>query len=69
VEAARAANPDRPVDPEAVGRLHLERTVTGLLEASEILSAAVADGNLAIVGAQYRLAEGRVERHVAIGAL
>ncbi|MDQ1513775.1 MAG: carbonic anhydrase [Microbacteriaceae bacterium] len=69
VEAARAANPDGPVDPEAVGRLHLERTVTGLLEASELLSAAVADGNLAIVGAQYRLAEGRVERHVAIGAL
>jgi carbonic anhydrase len=69
VEAARAAAPDGPVEPEIVGRLHLEATVAGLLEASELLSAAVADGNLAIVGAQYRLAEGRVERHVAVGAL
>ncbi len=47
--------------------MHLEATVAGLLAASELLSAAVADGSLAVIGAQYRLAEGRVERRVAVG--
>ena len=69
VAAVRAAHPDTPVDPAAVGRLHLEATVAGLLTASELLSAAVADGSLAIVGAEYRLAEGRVQRHVAVGVV
>jgi carbonic anhydrase len=54
-------------DPDAVGREHLQRTVADLVAFSELLSAAVADGSLAIVGAQYRLTEGRVERVAAVG--
>lgn len=69
VDAVRAAHPGEDLDAEAVGRAHLHRTVGGLLERSELLTAAVADGSLAIVGAQYRLTEGRVERHIAVGAL
>lgn len=45
------------VDPFEVGRLHLRDTVKELLESSEMISDAVADGRLAIVGANYRLAE------------
>jgi carbonic anhydrase len=67
VEASRRAHPDGPLDADAVAGMHLEATVAGLLAASELLSAAVADGSLALIGAQYRLAEGRVERRVAVG--
>jgi carbonic anhydrase len=56
-------------DPDAVGREHLQRTVADLIDRSELLSAAVADGSLAIVGAQYRLTEGRVDRIAAIGVV
>jgi carbonic anhydrase len=52
----------------AVGEAHLEATVAGLLAASDLLSAAVADGSVDVVGAQYRLGEGRVERRFAVGA-
>jgi carbonic anhydrase len=51
----------------AVGEAHLEATVAGLLGASDLLSAAVADGSVGIVGANYRLGEGRVERRFAVG--
>lgn len=51
----------------AVGEAHLESTVASLLAASDLLSTAVADGSVAVVGAQYRLAEGRVERRFAVG--
>ncbi|MEV7692698.1 carbonic anhydrase [Microbacterium sp. NPDC089189] len=46
------------VDPEHVGREHLRDTVTELLQSSELISAAVAAGTLAIVGVNYRLGEG-----------
>ena len=52
----------------AVGEAHLEATVAGLLAASDLLSAAVADGSVDVVGANYRLGEGRVERRFAVGA-
>jgi len=52
----------------AVGEAHLESTVASLLAASDLLSAAVADGSVDVIGAQYRLAEGRVERRFAVGA-
>ncbi len=69
VAAVKHAHPGVPIDPDSVGGVHLERTVAALLARSELLSVAVADGTLAIVGAQYRLAEGRAERRIVIGAL
>lgn len=63
---------DQPVDPATVdagevGREHLRDTVAELLQSSEMISAAVADGSLAIVGANYRLQEGRVVPDIAVG--
>lgn len=55
------------IDPEQVGRVHLRDTVTQLLHASELISEAVADGRLAIVGANYRLAEGTAAPVVIVG--
>ncbi|MDT0156619.1 carbonic anhydrase [Microbacterium sp. ARD32] len=46
------------IDPEEVGREHLRGTILGLMESSEIISDAVAEGRLAIVGAKYRLTDG-----------
>jgi carbonic anhydrase len=67
IEAVRRAHPDEPLDAAAVIPAHLEATVAELLQASELISAAVAEGSLAVIGAQYRLAEGRAERRVAVG--
>jgi carbonic anhydrase len=55
------------VDAELVGREHLRDTVTALLQRSELISTAVAEGRLAIVGANYRLAEGTVVPDVVLG--
>lgn len=46
------------IDPEQVGREHLRGTIVGLMQSSEMISTAVADGRLAIVGAKYRLTDG-----------
>ena len=46
------------IDPELVGREHLRNTVRDLLQSSELISTAVAEGRLGIVGANYRLTEG-----------
>lgn len=59
---------ERP-DASEVGREHLRDTVSELLEGSELISAAIAAGTLAVVGANYRLAEGRVVPDVMIGQL
>jgi carbonic anhydrase len=56
-------------DPEAVGKVHLERTVQALVERSELISDAIADGTLGVVGANYRLLEGRVVPDVVLGAI
>jgi carbonic anhydrase len=55
------------VDAELVGREHLRDTVAELLEASELIGDAIAAGELAIVGANYRLAEGTVLPDVVVG--
>lgn len=55
------------VDAEAVGREHLRDTVTALLQRSELISTAIAEGRLAIVGANYRLAEGTVVPDMILG--
>jgi carbonic anhydrase len=56
-------------DAAEVGRQHLENTIGQLLERSEIISEAVAAGTLAIVGASYRLAEGRAIRETVVGKI
>ena len=55
------------LDAQEVGREHLRDTIAELLEASEMISAAVAEGTLALVGANYRLLEGRAEPDVMVG--
>jgi carbonic anhydrase len=57
------------VDITAVGREHLRDTVSRLLAASELISLAIAEGRLAVVGANYTLAEGRVTPDVVIGVV
>jgi carbonic anhydrase len=60
---------DGSPDISEVVREHLRDTVAELLERSELISEAVAAGTLAVVGANYRLAEGRVVPDVMIGSL
>ncbi len=55
------------LDPQEVGREHLRDTIAELLESSEVISSAVADGTLAVVGANYRLLEGRAVPDVMVG--
>ena len=50
-----------------VGREHVQDTVSELLRRSELVAQAVADGELAIVGANYRLSDGTVTSHLVIG--
>lgn len=54
-------------DRQEVGREHLRDTIRELLESSTVVAEAVADGRLAVVGANYRLAAGRVEPDVIVG--
>lgn len=54
-------------DAETVGRTHLEHTVAAIVARSELISDAVAEGRTAVVGANYRLLEGRAEPVVVIG--
>lgn len=55
------------IDPDLVGREHLRDTVADLLHSSELISDAVAAGTLAIVGANYRLAEGTAIPDIILG--
>jgi carbonic anhydrase len=57
------------IDAGEVGRAHLRDTVTELLETSEMISEAVAEGRLAIVGANYQLAEGRAVADLVVGKI
>lgn len=63
--SVRQAGPD----PDAVRLRHLEVTVGGLIDGSDIIADAVAAGTLAIVGAQYQLAEGRANPAVIVGSI
>jgi carbonic anhydrase len=65
------AAPIRPHDVDAgfVGREHLRDTVAELLESSEMISDAIAAGTLAIVGANYRLFEGRAGTDIVVGRI
>lgn len=66
---ARAHKVDGAPDPHDVGREHLRDTVRELVEQSELISDAVAAGTLAVVGANYRLSEGRVVPDVILGSV
>lgn len=57
------------VDAGFVGREHLRDTVAELLASSVMISDAVAAGTLAVVGANYRLFEGRAETDVVVGTV
>lgn len=65
IAPAVARVPDH--DPVEVGREHLRDTVAELLERSELIGAAIAAGTLAVVGANYRLSEGRVVPDIVLG--
>lgn len=69
VTGTSAEEPVVPADvsAQAVGREHLRDTVAEMLETSEMVSQAVADGSLAIVGANYRLSEGRAVPDIVVG--
>ena len=72
--AAGLFSPDGTLDPESVdalevGREHLRDTIAELLESSELITAAIAEGNLAVVGANYRLGQGRVLPDVVVGVI
>jgi carbonic anhydrase len=55
------------IDADLVGREHLRDTVAELLHSSELISDAVAEGRVAIVGANYRLAEGTAVPDIILG--
>lgn len=61
-------NPDE-VDSIEVGREHLRDTIAELIQSSELITQAISDGTLAIVGANYRLGQGRVQPDVVIGSI
>jgi carbonic anhydrase len=57
------------IDASLVGREHLRDTIAEMLERSELISDAVAAGTLAIVGANYRLLEGRADADIVVGSV
>lgn len=57
------------ISSTAVGREHLRETITELVNSSELISDAIAAGTLAIVGANYRLLEGRAVPDVIVGTV
>jgi len=61
------ALPVHDVDAHEVGREHLRDTIAELIEASELISDGIAAGTLAVVGANYRLLEGRAVPDIRIG--
>ena len=69
VKRVEAKEPGAAVDSQVVGREHLRDTIAQLLESSELISDAVAAGTLAVVGANYRLLEGRAVPDVIVGSV
>ncbi|MGO3884844.1 MAG: carbonic anhydrase [Mycetocola sp.] len=55
------------LDAHLVGKQHLRHTVMDLVRGSEIISAAVTNGTLGIVGANYELVNGVASAHVVFG--
>jgi carbonic anhydrase len=61
--------PAGTVDSHDVGHEHLRDTIRELIEASELISDGIAAGTLAVVGANYRLLEGRAVPDILVGNL
>ncbi|MEP6480995.1 MAG: carbonic anhydrase [Rhodoglobus sp.] len=61
--------PGEVVDSHEVGREHLRDTIAELLDTSELITEAIAAGTLAVVGANYRLLEGRAVPDVIVGVV
>ena len=57
------------VEANAVGRIHMKTTVNQLLSASQTIRDAVDRGDVAIVGCQYSLVEGRAIPYISVGKL
>lgn len=55
------------IDIDQVGEEHLRDTIAELLASSELITEAVASGDVAIVGAHYNLREGHVVPSVVLG--
>ncbi|TBN57392.1 carbonic anhydrase [Glaciihabitans arcticus] len=68
VKRVSAAHPGT-IDSHEVGREHLRDTIAELIESSELISDAIAAGTLAVVGANYRLLEGRAVPDIHVGNL
>lgn len=66
LRASDAIDP-RLLDAEEVGREHLHNTIDDLMASSRLISDAVTEGRLGIVGANYRLNEGTAVPHVLVG--
>lgn len=66
---ADAGEPGDSIDSQDVGREHLRDTIAELLESSELITDRVAAGTLAVVGANYRLLEGRAVPDVIVGSV
>ena len=67
VLAANGGSTPSDIDAEQVGREHLRNTIETMLQSSELISDAVAEGRLGIVGANYRLAEGTAVPVLTVG--
>ena len=61
--------PEVPLDPDLVGKAHLQETISRLLTDSELVSQKISDGKLALIGATYTLSEGLVSADVIVGDL
>jgi len=57
------------IDADAVGRRHLYTTINALMRNSRVVSDAVDQGRLGIVGCQYQLDKGEVVPITAVGQL
>lgn len=67
VLAAAGGGSAADIDAEQVGREHLRNTVAELLQSSELISLAIAEGRLGIVGCNYRLSEGTAVPIITVG--
>ena len=66
---AGSNQPGAAVDSQEVGQEHLRDTIAELLDASELITDAIAAGTLAVVGANYSLLEGRAVPDVILGSV
>ena len=67
--AVRRVKASGSMDAQDVGREHLRDTISELIGSSELISDAIAAGTLAVVGANYRLLEGRAVPDVTLGQI